>query len=615
MICIFLVAGHQPQLDSDIKNDCSGRYTHLEGVPKALLPGVGGKRILDSWWELIKNRQIFDKVFLVTNADKIKHFERWATASDFPVQNIINDGTTSRETRIGAIADLQLCLKVKKIRNQSIMVIAGDILFQDQKFDLAQVTNFHGTKSDGDLAIYYELGDDEKIESRGIIEVCPFTNRIVRFLEKPNPDETSSRNASVPFYCFRPDNLARIDEYLSKFPGRNDLCFGDLLSWLVNDKDHLIYAMKLPTGFQLIGQTTLEDYDSWIQYFTQQEKSDGFTKRISKRAYARVGLVGNPSDGFFGKTISMSIKNFWAEVTIAESNKLVLIPHPLCDPTEFGSLTDLHGISAKEGYLGGLRLLQATCKKFYHFCSTRGIALGKRNFSLKYDTNIPRQVGLAGSSAIVTATLKCLMAFFRITEKDIPKEIQPQFIMEVEVAELFINAGLQDRVVQVYEGLVFMDFDKDLMDSQGFGLYENLPVQDLPSFFICYSSNGSDSGRIHSDVRKRFDQGDSEVVDAMKAFAELTKKAKDAIQNKNWPGLAQLMNDNFGLRRSIYGDPCLGADNIKMVEIGRRFGAACKFPGSGGAVVGLLLDSSNWDEMKSAYEEEGFVFVKLIPNI
>lgn len=222
---------------------------------------------------------------------------------------------------------------------------------------------------------------------------------------------------------------------------------------------------------------------------------------------------------------------------------------------------------------------QATCKKFYHFCSTRGIALGKRNFSLKYDTNIPRQVGLAGSSAIVTATLKCLMAFFRITEKDIPKEIQPQFIMEVEVAELFINAGLQDRVVQVYEGLVFMDFDKDLMDSQGFGLYENLPVQDLPSFFICYSSNGSDSGRIHSDVRKRFDQGDSEVVDAMKAFAELTKKAKDAIQNKNWPGLAQLMNDNFGLRRSIYGDPCLGADNIKMVEIGRRFGAACKFPG------------------------------------
>ena len=159
--------------------------------------------------------------------------------------------------------------------------------------------------------------------------------------------------------------------------------------------------------------------------------------------------MGNPSDGFFGKTLSLSIKNFWAEVTIQESDKLRLIPHPLCDPTEFGSLADLHGISSKEGYLGGLRLLQATCKKFYSYCSGRGIALPKRNFSLRYDTNIPRQVGLAGSSAIVTATLKSLMSFFSVTDTELPRELQPQFILDVEVAELAINAGLQDRVVQV----------------------------------------------------------------------------------------------------------------------------------------------------------------------
>ena len=83
--------------------------------------------------------------------------------------------------------------------------------------------------------------------------------------------------------------------------------------------------------------------------------------------------MGNPSDGFFGKTISLSISNFWAEVTIKESSTLRLIPHPLNDPTEFGSLADLHGISDKEGYLGGLRLLQATCKKFYHYCANKGL--------------------------------------------------------------------------------------------------------------------------------------------------------------------------------------------------------------------------------------------------
>ena len=51
------------------------------------------------------------------------------------------------------------------------------------------------------------------------------------------------------------------------------------------------------------------------------------------------------------------------------------------------------------------------------------------------------KVGLAGSSAIVTATLKCLMHFFNLTETDLPKEVQPQFILDVEKSELHINAG------------------------------------------------------------------------------------------------------------------------------------------------------------------------------
>ena len=102
--------------------------------------------------------------------------------------------------------------------------------------------------------------------------------------------------------------------------------------------------------------------------------------------------MGNPSDGFFGKTISLSIQNFWAEVTIFESERLILTPHLLNDPTEFGSLADLHDSYGRDGYLGGLRLLQATCRKFYIYCSKHGIALAKRNFTLKYDTNVPRQV-------------------------------------------------------------------------------------------------------------------------------------------------------------------------------------------------------------------------------
>ena len=62
MKCILLVAGHSPDLEDEIHSDESGKYSHLEGIPKALMPGVGGKRILDYWWDLIKNRQLFSEV-------------------------------------------------------------------------------------------------------------------------------------------------------------------------------------------------------------------------------------------------------------------------------------------------------------------------------------------------------------------------------------------------------------------------------------------------------------------------------------------------------------------------------------------------------------------------
>ena len=76
-------------------------------------------------------------------------------------------------------------------------------------------------------------------------------------------------------------------------------------------------------------------------------------------------------------------------------------------------------------------------------------------------------MGLAGSSAIVTATLKCLMDFFHVTDADLAKEIQPQFILDVEVSELRINAGLQDRVVQVQGWPTYFEhFFKELEEAK-----------------------------------------------------------------------------------------------------------------------------------------------------
>ncbi|XP_036006241.1 glucuronokinase with putative uridyl pyrophosphorylase isoform X2 [Fundulus heteroclitus] len=528
MICILLVAGHGTVLETQIKNDDTGLYSHLTGVPKALLPGIGGKKILDFWWETVNVRQLFTAVYLVTNADKYKHYERWATANDFPVENVVNDGSTTLKDQLGAVADLELVIRSRKLEDD-IVVIAGDMLCADQNFDVAQVIRFFRSKE-----------------------------------------------------------------------------------WLVNKKKLDVFGMKLPTGFQLIGQVGLSDYTKWLTHYSTK-KQDNPAKPITCRSYARVGLMGNPSDGFNGKTIAMTISNFWAEVTLVESQTLALVPHPLNDPTEFGSLQDLFCISRREGYLGGLRLLQATCKKFYQFCSKRGIALTKQNFTLKYDTNIPRQVGLAGSSAIVSATLKCLMKFYNITDNDLPKPIRANFILSVETDELFITAGLQDRVVQVYEGLVYMDFSKKLMDEQGYGNYVSMDMCNLPPFWLAYLSDPSDSGRIHSNIRQRWLNGEAVVVEAMQSFAELTDQARAAIKDGDWSRLAQLMDQNFELRRSIYTDDCLGPGNLRMVQLARQFGSAVKLPGSGGAVVGLCLDQARLVEMRQAFQEAGCVFCVIAP--
>ncbi|KAF3847194.1 hypothetical protein F7725_020222 [Dissostichus mawsoni] len=554
MICILLVAGHGTVLEAQIKNDETGLYSHLTGVPKALLPGVGGRKILDFWWETVNMRQLFTEVYLVTNADKYKYYERWATANDFPVENIVNDGSTTLEDRLGAVADLELVIRSRKLQDD-IMVIAGDMLCADQNFDIAQVIRFFRSEP-GELIIYYELEESEKSSSRGIVEVCPDTHRVTRFLEKPQDGLTASRLASVVFYCLQRDTLSHLADFLHLQPQAS---FGRFWEWLVNEKQLDVFGMKLPTGFQLIGQVGLSDYTKWLTHYSTKQQ-DNPAKPITYRSFARVGLMGNPSDGFNGKTIAMSISNFWAEVTLVESQTLVLVPHPLNDPTEFGSLQDLFCISRKEGYLGGLRLLQATCKKFYQFCSKQGIALTKQNFTL---------------NAIVSATLKCLMKFYNITDNDLPKPIRANFILNVETDELFITAGLQDRVVQVYEGLVYMDFSKNLMAEQGYG--EPL------------------------------------VVEAMKSFAELTDQARMALQDRDWRRLAQLMDQNFELRRSVYTDDCLGPGNLKMVQLARQFGSAVKLPGSGGAVVGLCLDEEKLVEMRQAFQEAGCVFCVIAP--
>ena len=618
-VAVILVASVDTCLEGELL-DAGAEYSHLHGLPKALLPITGGKRVLDYWWGAIEGQRQISDVYLVTNAKQFKHFERWATSRGIPASKVINDGSTTRWSSLGAARDLLLALTRAgsfgdKGLDQDVMVIAGDSLFH-RDFDLHSVVTERHVEAGRSLAVTYRLGADEDASTRGIAEVDASTRQVLRFVEKPRPGDTASRDACPLFYILKPDLVALLPAFVEEHDRDAKPSLGGFMAWAINGKGSEVYSMRMPGVFRLIGDAGLQEYLDLVEHFERIDAPSWSTAGGGKhtvKAHARVGLFGNPSDGYHGATIALTIANFWASATIAPSERLCLVPHPLFDPCDFGSLADLHFISRREGYQGGMRLLQAACKRFFEYCAAHGVALPKRNFTLSYETNVPRQVGLAGSSAIVTAAIKAMIAFFSLDESHVPAPVLPNLVLSIE-AELGINAGLQDRVVQAYEGLVAKDYDKAHFDAHGFGVYERLPPHQLhaalPLLWLAYCGEPSDSGAIHSDVKQRWHAGDPVAVAGMEKIADVAKRAKVAIALGDATECKKLMAENFSLRRALFGDAVLGRTNLQLIDIAAKHGGVAKFPGSGGAVVGTC-DEGQLDAIRKAYEAESFVFVVL----
>lgn len=258
------------------------------------------------------------------------------------------------------------------------------------------------------------------------------------------------------------------------------------------------------------------------------------------------------------------------------------------------------------GYYGGIRLLQASVKRFLEYCNTHDISVeSSGNFSMRYFTNIPTHVGMAGSSAIITACLRSLMQFYQVK---ITKPNLANLALSVETDELGIGAGLQDRVAQVYQGVTYMDFDRKLMESRGFGHYESLDTRVLKNIYLAYKSELSEGSQVfHNDLRARFDSGEPEVVDAMTSWADIADQVRNRLQSGDLMSIGHLLNANFDLRKSICN---IHPDNIAMVDAARSVGASAKFTGSGGAIIGQYQDETMFKALAKTLPELGITLIK-----
>ena len=284
-------------------------------------------------------------------------------------------------------------------------------------------------------------------------------------------------------------------------------------------------------------------------------------------APARAGLVGHPSDGFGGATLSVTLENFRAEVQAAPAQALDIAP-------------------AGDGQWpeGGLPLVSAAVICLCRHCVAIGAPFHGRA-RIRYASTIPRQVGLGGSSAIVIATLRALAA---LAGTDIAREQLPALALSVETEELGIAAGLQDRVVQTYGGLVFMDFDEALVAEHGHGRYEPLSSALLPELFLAWHpAAGSASGAAHAGVRERFARGERRVVYAMHTLARFAHEARAALMTGDRAAFAAALDAGYDVRASVYE---LDPRHSAMIEHARLLGLSATYTGSGGAIVGVASD-------------------------
>lgn len=235
MKCLILAAGYATRL-----------YPLTENFPKPLL-SVQGKTILDHLLDDIEKTGAVSEYVVISNHKFARHFEDWAKSKPYKI-TVVDDGTESNETRLGAVKDIQFALRQLSIY-EDCLVIAGDNLLE---FSLKHFISYAKSKKSSCVMRYFEPSK-ERLKKCGVLTVSK-DDLITDMTEKPQ--DPQSHWCCPPFYFFTKEDIKLIDTAIES--GCETDAPGSFIAWLC--KKTSVYAMEMPGRRFDIG--TLESYEN-----------------------------------------------------------------------------------------------------------------------------------------------------------------------------------------------------------------------------------------------------------------------------------------------------------------------------------------------------------------
>jgi galactokinase/mevalonate kinase-like predicted kinase len=304
-------------------------------------------------------------------------------------------------------------------------------------------------------------------------------------------------------------------------------------------------------------------------------------RRIVCSAPARANLIGNPSDQYGGSTLGVSLPpRAWAALDANAPGRIQ----------------------------GAPAIVHAVLDAF---------AIARPDFGVRLATSIPRQSGVAGSTALVVALVRAVLAW---QGRTLDRDAHAEFARAVERERMGVQCGYSDPYLCTFGGLRHLDlrgkrFDRGVRHGAGssgfdreagpYATVEDLgaEVRELP-FVVAYTGVQHSSDAVHRPIRERWLAGEPAVVAAYERIAELGTLGKSALQRGAWPALGALMNENHALQRELGGS---GPANERLIAAALAAGApGAKLAGAGGGgTIVALWPASDAAPLEAALRGAG----------